>query len=583
MNILLDLGIIVFFSSVLSVFFNIFHQPFIPAYILTGIILGSSGLNLISEPEIIKVLSELGIAFLLFMTGLEFDLDKVKRLGRNIVLLGVFQIIITASLGFTASMFLGFDKITSIIIGIMLSFSSTAIVVKSMRDINQITTLHGRIVLGLLLVQDFFAILILSFISAGVNLDVMNSILKSIFYTTIILFLSLFFRRYINPLIIRKLSEEYSLLFLYSLSVLFIFGVLSYIFGIPISIGAFLAGISMAVTPYNIEISSNIKSLKEFFSVLFFVSLGLEANFNILTSQLVQFTFLLLFILLVKPLIVYILMSIFEYERKTSYFTSVYISQISEFSLILAIELFGRGLISSELMSLVILLVLFSLFTTPYYINYSSKSFLFLDNKILKGIDGIFGFGRKHFSLEKLSRRHKNVENHVILCGLNTTGLNLMDYFKKNNIPFVVIDFDPEKVEKYYKEGINILYGDVTHPEVLKHANIEKSRLVISNIPHDAENQFLISFVKKHGNPKIIVRASDVKTAIKYYNMGPDFVFVPKIAASMKLIKIMDMFLGNKKKNIEKIKKESLDLLKKLYLHEILNYKKEKILDLDII
>ncbi len=574
---LLDLGLVIVFATVFSFASKLLRQPLIPAYILAGILLGSEGFGIVKDPLFVKILSELGIAFLLFITGVEFEVEKLKHLGKTIMFVGFFQIIITTIIGYSIFLFLGFSHSVSLYMGIFLSFSSTMIVVKFMRDINQISTLHGRIVLGILLIQDIVAVSILAGIN-NLNNFSLNEIVSSIVSVFGLFSISFILSKTLMRGILRIVSREQDILFLFSLSILFLFSLVSYIFRLPISIGAFLAGLALAEFPYNVEISSKISSLKEFFSVIFFVSLGMELDFSIIHTNMVPVFLLFISVIFLKPVILYILMSIFEHERKTSLFTSVYLGQMSEFSLIMAMEAVKLKIIPYYVLDMVTFVVLLSLLTTPYFIQYSLNIFYFLDRYLLYPLDKVIGFGRKHYSLEDLSKRSKKFKDHVVVCGSNLLGRHVVDHLLKKDIPFVIIDFDPEIVEKYYKEGVPVIYGDVTHPEVLEHANISRASLVISTVPNTNDNLFLIDFVKKNSKARIVCRAHDLETGIKYYESGADYVVIPKLVAAMKITSLLEKLWKGKDSSVKKIREESIKMLEKEYLHEILDYKKEFIM-----
>ncbi len=557
---LFELGVVVLFATLLASIAKILRQPLIPAYIIAGLLIGPEVFSLIKDETFIKILSELGIAFLLFATGLELDISRIKKLGPTISFVGIFQIILTVVLGYLLSLHLGFNSSIALYMGFLLSFSSTMVVIKFMSDINQIATLHGRIILGILLLQDIVAVSVLASITSNINVNFyffLNSLLTALGFFS----LALIAGKYVFPVLIKRITKDHEILFLASLTSLFVFSGFSFLLGLPISIGAFLGGIAMASFPYNIEISSKISSLKDFFSVIFFVSLGMELKFGIFTQFLREIIIFSLFVIIVKPFIIYILMSIFEHERKTSFFSGTYLSQISEFSLIIALEGVYRGIFSETFFGLIVGITLLTMSLTPYFIKYANTLFYFSD-KILHKFDTVIGFGRKHYKHD-LTLRTRKMRDHIILCGADLTGRHLIRRFIKGNIPFVVIDFNPEIIERYYSEGVPVIYGDITHPEILEAGGIKNAKLIISTVPSVDDNLFLIAYTKNVSKSKIICVSQTIEDALKYYSAGADYVIIPKFLTFKRISSLLDKFFTRDDSYFEKLKKDSINFLEK--------------------
>lgn len=382
-NLIFEIGIVLFSATFLAIIAKAIRQPLIPAYILAGILIGPEFLSIIKNETFIRFLSELGIAFLLFITGLELDLEKIKRLGKNITFISFFQILITFILGYFIAIYLGFSQSISIYMGFLLTFSSTMVVIKLCDEYNQLLTLHGRIILGILLMQDIVAVGILSLLTQGNIFDIyvfVDAFIKAGGFISIAILLS----KYVFPYIVKKLSKDRELLFLFSVSVLFVFIILSYFLGLSISIGAFLAGIALASFPYNIEVAGSIKSLRDFFSVVFFASLGMELKLDIFNSYLNQILILSIFVIFLKPVLIYFLTSLFKYERKTSLFSGLYLGQTSEFSLIIASTAAILGKIPQEIFQIIVAITLLTMFTTTYFIRHSFSFFKFIESIMSK-------------------------------------------------------------------------------------------------------------------------------------------------------------------------------------------------------
>jgi Kef-type K+ transport system membrane component KefB len=268
---LFDIGIIILFSAILAYIARFLRQPIIIAYVLAGLIVGPVGLGIITNTEEITLLSELGIVFLLFSVGLEIDFRRLSHVGFATLVGGTLQVVLTFFIGFFVGMLFGLDSVLSIYIGLLLAFSSTMIVAKILADRNELNTLHGRIMLGILLLQDIVAVIVLPLLSnieAIVSFEfVILILLRGLGLFAIALLLNKFF----FPKILDYAAKKHEILFLTAIANCFFFIGVSYFLGFSIAIGGFIAGISMANFPYNIEIEGEVHSLRDFFSILFFI------------------------------------------------------------------------------------------------------------------------------------------------------------------------------------------------------------------------------------------------------------------------------------------------------------------------
>jgi len=275
-NLFIEIGVVLIVAGVLASIARFLKQPLIIGYMLAGIIIGPIGFGLITDIENIITLSEIGIAFLLFMVGTELDFRKVKNLGMPALLTGLGQIIFTFVAGYFIAAQFGFGQIASLYISLALTLSSTVIVIKMLSDKEQINTLHGRVALGILLVQDIVAIFAIALLS--VETFTLNVVMANFFKGILLFVISLGLGSVVLKSVFRYFAKSQELLFIGAVSWLFLNAILAYALGYSIAIGAFLAGLSMTTVPYNIEIVGKVRSLRDFFAVIFFVSLGMEIS-----------------------------------------------------------------------------------------------------------------------------------------------------------------------------------------------------------------------------------------------------------------------------------------------------------------
>ncbi|NOR85920.1 hypothetical protein GQ473_07450 [archaeon] len=572
MNFLLlyDIGLIVFFATVLALLAKLLKQPVIPAYIISGFFLGPHGFALITNEALITSLSEIGIALLLFTVGMEMDITKLKNVGKIASMGSIIQILFIAGGGFILATYLGFSQIESIYVALVVSFSSTMIVIKLLSDKEQLDTLSGRISVGILLAQDVLVVLAMSFMQNMTNISM--SILVLVMFKAIGLFaIALVANKFVFPKFLKCIVKDKELVFLVTLSVCFMFSAIAYLLGFSIAVGGFLAGISLAVFPYNLDISSRVKSLRDFFTILFFGSMGLAVSFSNISTILVPIIALCLFVIFGKFLIISLVSSIFGYKKRVSIFTGLYLSNVSEFSLILVGIGYTLGHVSLDLVSIATILALISITITSYTIKY--------DEKIQKRIRPFFSFVNKirifkhNYELSNISESTKKLKDHVILIGAHTMGQTIIDKLKSSNITFVVIDYNPEIVKKLINAKQYCVYGDIAHFDVLEDAGIKHARIVISTIPQMEDNAILIERTKL-ANPqaKTILTSTTIDEALKLYSLGAEFVIIPKLVSAERVGGIFKNVFNKKDTTLENMRKHEIKYLKRKEDEEYLQF-----------
>jgi|ETNmetMinimDraft_2_1059921.scaffolds.fasta_scaffold04189_3 Kef-type K+ transport system membrane component KefB len=523
--ILTEIGAMIIIATVFAYFVKIIKQPLIPAYILTGIILGPLVLGLVSDPELILSLSNIGIAFLIFTAGLEIKLKKLKEVGSVSSIGGILQIVIMFGIGFLVALGLGFTGTAPAYVALVVALSSTMIVVTLLAEKRELNSLHGRIVIGILLMQDIAAIVALTILSSDLTF---NSIVwvvgKAILFAIIALLLS----KVANP-IFRSAADSRELFLLVSISFLFLFSIGAFFAELSIIIGAFFAGVALANSDYKTEILGNITPLREFFAVIFFVALGMQLK--LISKEFVLLFFVLLFlVIIIKPVVIMFLVRLFHYKKRTSFFTANALAQTSEFSLIIVTIGLGLGHISEGLFSTLVLLTILTMSLTTYFITYEKKWYSWFSWP-LNILD------RYRTSKENLEFIKDNAKD-VIIFGSHRTGSLLLREFKKDDL--LVVDYNPEIIKNLINKKIACVYGDYMHEEILEKVNLRNSKIVVSTIP-DFENNLLMVKRAKKINRKlvVIIVASRISEALKLYNAGADYVILPKVISGEAIVDLV--------------------------------------------
>ena len=558
-NLFLEFGIIIIASAIIGLISRKFKQPLIISYVITGIILGPTVLRLVKPSETLTILSEFGISLLLFLVGLSLNLNHLKKLGRVSIISGLGQVTFTTIVGFLFVKTLGFSNIAATYISLALTFSSTVIVIKLLTDKEELDTLYGRITIGILLVQDFLALFILVFLS---SLNQNSSYLTLIFLLLKFLVLIigvLLISKFVLPKIFSFAANSQELLLITSLAWCFLISALSYFMGLSIEIGSFLAGISLAILPFSYDIINKIKYLRDFFIILFFVSIGIQFELNSIGGLLIPAILLSLFVIIGNPIIVMVLMGLFGYRKKTGFMTGVAIAQISEFSLILVAVGLKLGHINKPISDLITLVGIITIATSTYMITYNDK--------IYKKISKYLEVFEKRSTIEDKHSYQKYEQYDVVIIGGDRGAFSLIKYLKKENKKFLIVDFNPKITEKLKKEKVEYLYGDISDYDVISKVKESNPKIIISTVPSFEDDKFLIREMKG-SKALIFVISKKIDTALELYKVGADFVIVPELFSGQKIADYM-LHLNNKG-----IKKWG-----KIYYQHYLNYKNKRLRD----
>lgn len=538
-GVLVSISIIIFISAILTILARLVKQPPIIAYILTGIAIGPLFLNLINSNEsssVIQLFAHIGVAFLLFIVGLHLDIRLLKEIGKISIVAGLIEIFVTASIAFCIAL-LFLPKSYAIYLALALAFSSTVVVVKILSDKKEIDTLHGRIALGILIVEDFVAAIVLMAIPLlNKTLDIIPLVYGIgsgvLLIIGIFLFSNLVLSRFVN-----FLARSQEVMFLFGVAWALALATLFSYLGFSLEIGALIAGMSLASSKYNLDLGGKIKPLRDFFVVLFFVFFGSQLVGPIsLETVKVALVFSSL-ILVGKPFIVMTLLKLVGYKKRTNFLAGISLSQISEFSLVLILLCFNLGLLSQQVMSIAILIAIITIGVSSYNIYYSHSLFTKL-SRFLSIFEG------KHKEI-----KNSKQEYSVFILGYHRIGSKILDSVKSLGYNFVVVDYNPKVVLSLLDKKINALYGDISDKEFLDEIDLEKAKLVISTIPDESSNLAVKEFLdRKNSKTTFLATAEHPETALDLYEKGVDYVILPHYLGGDYAASMIKSFLINKSK-----------------------------------
>jgi len=338
---------------------------------------------LVASHDQIELLAKIGIAILLFIVGLKLDLHLIRTMGPVALATGLGQVIFTSLFGFLIALAFGMSMVSAAYTAVALTFSSTIIIVKLLSDKKEIDSLHGRIAIGFLIVQDILVVLAMIALSTfggagGQETSFLWEILTALGTGSLFLGGLLILMRTAIPRLLDQLARSQELLVLFSIAWAVVLGAAGDALGFSTEVGAFLAGVSLASTHYREAIGSRLVTLRDFLLLFFFIELGSRLDLSMLGGQLVSAAVFSVFVLVGNPLIVMIIMGIMGYRRRTSFLAGLAVAQISEFSLILASLGLSLGHIDKETVGLITLVGIVTIGLSTYMILYSGSLYRFL-------------------------------------------------------------------------------------------------------------------------------------------------------------------------------------------------------------
>ena len=559
--IIYDIAFIIIGAAIFGYIAKILKQPMIIAYIIAGLVIGPFGFNYINNEKTILAVSELGITFLLFLVGMKLNINRLKEVGKVVLIGGFLQVGLTALFSGTIMYFSGFSIIESFYLGIVLAFSSTLVVVKHLADKKEIDTLHGRIVVGVLVLQDLIVILAISILPTLQQFN-FTAIGKSLLSGVAFIILAYLLSRVLLKRIFDYSAKDSELLFLSSLAICFIFAYLATLMGFTLTIGAFIAGVVIANLPYSLDIISKVKSLSTFFSALFFVALGMQIMPSTIPSIIIPLTILIVMAVVLKPLIVFLIIYSFGYNKKTSFITSIALGQVSEFSLILVAEGILLGHLSPNMLSLIITLTIVTMLISTYLLNNVVRVYHKYEHH-LGFVDTLFKRRKNDDIVASEDTCGSLINAEVIINGYTNIEGTLLEKFMSSGKHVMIIDNDPDVVRKLKELKINCIYGDLADNDIMEKIDPKKVEIVMSNVMDVHDNLFIIKKIRETNKKSIIiVNANRVNESFELYNAGADYVVIPHLEGEKRIAVLLEDFnndiskvISNKIKHIEQLRK----------------------------
>ena len=501
------------------------RQPLIVAFIAVGILAGPSVLGWVSANDQVDLLAKLGITLLLFVVGLKLDLHIIRSMGPVALATGLGQVVFTSIVGYLIGYAFGMPPITALYVAVALTFSSTIIIVKLLSDKREVDTLHGRIALGFLIVQDLVVVLVmlgLNALGAGGDVSWAQATVAVLIKGLAFLLLVALAMRYLLPRLLAMLSRSQELLVLFGMAWALALASLGVMLGFSKEVGAFVAGVSLASTPYRDALGARLTSLRDFLLLFFFLDLGAQLNIGLLGAQLIESLAFSLVVLIGNPLIVLIIMGALGYRSRTGFLAGLTVAQISEFSLVLGAMGLSLGHIDDETMGLITLVGLITISVSTYMILYSQALYEHLAPWLK-----VFERRRPYRESEQDVLPDDAIPLAVV-CGLGRYGKSISAALQDRGWRVLGVDFNPDLIRKPEIMAHSVVYGDAADPEFLATLPLQRAQWIVSTAREPDVNLAMIRGLQALDfRGRVAIAAQSPAAVAKFEQAGADVVLVP--------------------------------------------------------
>jgi len=513
------------------------HLPTILGFLLTGILAGPYGLKLISAVDEVEVLAEIGVILLLFTIGVEFSLKEFVRMKRSVVIGGSLQVLLTFLVSFAISRKLDRPFNEAVFIGFFIALSSTAIVLKILQEKAQFDSPHGRMALAVLIFQDVAVVPMLLFIPllAGGAGELGKSLgLLALKGIGVFVFVALSARWIVPRLLYQVTRSRSQELFLLSVLVM-CFGVawLTYLSGLSLALGAFLAGLIISESEYGHHALGNIVPFRDVFTSLFFVSIGMLLDLDFLIKHPDQVALISVAVMISKTLIATLAVLVLGFPLRTAIIVGLSLCQVGEFSFILARVGVDYGLLVGDTFQLFLAVAVITMGATPFIMAFAPRV---ADFVLRFPLPGMIKAGFSARSRSGVADQREKFKDHLIIVGYGLNGRNLAQAAKAAKIPYLIIEMNPETVRNEKKAGEPITFGDASLEAVLQHAGIGEARVMVVAISDPAGTRKITAVARKLNQKlHIITRTRFFQEMAPLHELGANEVIPEEYETSVEI------------------------------------------------
>ena len=535
-SLITSLAIVLGVALIAGMAARLLRLPVIVGYLLSGLVIGPFGFGLVPEMEEVETLATIGVVLLMFTLGIEFSLRTLRQMGKIAVLGGALQIAVTIGLGVLVGWLLGWSMREAVVFGLMISLSSTIIVLKTLMDRGELGSAHGRVMIGILLVQDLSVVPMMVFLTSWGEADAATAgalgwtVFKALIFLVGIAGLGL----WVLPRVIKRVAGAGSReLFLLAV-ICIVFGAAygAHYVGLSIALGAFLAGLLVSQSEFAHQALADIRPLRDLFAIIFFVSLGMLADLDFIVANPGEVAAVVAAIVLGKFVITGLIPRVFGHGLKTCLFVGSGLFQIGEFSFVLAAIALELNAISDDLYSLTLAAALITILLTPFSMGLISRLYYGLTqaDRVSKlaaaGADEESGDGSGQLT------------NHAVICGYGETASSLVQVMDRRHFSYLVIDIDPRALDRAREKGITCIYGDASNPDILARAQLGRARVLIIAFPDPVAARLAVLNARAI-NPRldIVARAHRDEDLEVLRGLGVGEVVRPQREAGLEIIR----------------------------------------------
>lgn len=517
-------------------------MPTIVGYLLAGIAIGPFTPGFVGDVSAIGELAEIGIVFLMFGVGLHFSLRDLWVV-RDIALPGaVIQMALVTALGFGLTQQWGWAPGASLIFGLAISIASTVVLLRALEDRGLLNTIHGRVAVGWLVVEDIVSVAILVLLRAfGESGDSMLQVglltlVKAGIFVALMLFIGTRFVPWLFARMAFSGSRELFILTVIVVALGTAFAAAEF-FGVSLALGAFLAGVTINESTTSYQVGADILPFREVFSILFFVSVGMLVNPAYLVANAGHVLAVTALVVIAKPILTALFALVFPYPALTALIVGAGRSQIGEFSFLLGTSALSLRLLDADQYSLVLACAVLSIVANPL---------------VFRAVHPVENWLKRHPALWARLNRHgpapalpEHLEKHVVVVGYGRVGHHVVDVLRYLNLPFLVVDAEATRLAELKKMNVPTLYGDAANSELLEHAGLVHAHALVVTVPDEAAAEVIVATARKVApGLAVIARAGTPRGVTRLSELGVQDVIHPELEGGLEIVRHMLLRLG---------------------------------------
>ncbi len=524
-----DFALLIVAATILSYLARLTKQPTIVAYVLTGVVIGPIGLGIVAEDELIEVIAELGLGFLLFLLGIEMRFDRIREIMRPVAAIAVGQAILQAIASTTIALLLGFTLFQSLMIALATTFGATPIIVKVLGDKDDLTTLYGRVDIGVLIFQDLYLVFALAVLAVGA-VDSAGEVALSMGRVFVLLALvgavAYLTSKYFLPTLLRASATNKSTLFTVGIAWAFLFIFAAEALELSVELGAFIAGLSLAQLPYSTELKERMRPATNFFIAVFFASIALQMELDALLQYWQEALIASVLLIFVNFWIVFGLYLSQNFDVETSFLGTISMLQVSEFSLVLGALAVEQEFIEEGILGFLSLMALVTMPISTYYVLYNRRIYRYLEPYL-----------RRFERDDPIRTDPVEFENHAVVVGYNRLTRDVINVLEGHVSDIVVIEQAAKHVEELQDIDHAFIFGDARHGGIRREANLQGAGFVVSAAWRTDVNRRLVEDTE---DATTIIRAATNAEAEELTEHGSDYVVFEQDALVDRVVALVE-------------------------------------------